>query len=153
MFHDEGERMQVRKTEEDFLQTHKPLKKPCITRNVCCLWKLPDRLHDAALHWTLTWVRSLKKWGKQVLISVCSFIISYNDFLLIWERGRETSTSCSPYSCIHWVTLVCARTGDPTHNNLMVSGWCANQPSYLARASVCSSSEFSSTRTSSCGCV
>ena len=49
------------------------------------------------------------------------------------ERERETSICCSAYLCIHWLLLVCALTGDGTHN-LGVLGGHFNQLSYLSRA-------------------
>ena len=40
---------------------------------------------------------------------------------------RETSICCSSYRCIRWLILVCALTGEGTHNLGML--WrCSNQP-------------------------
>lgn len=51
------------------------------------------------------------------------------------EEGwvKETSICCSTHLCIHRLILVCALTGDWTHN-VGVLGWCSNQLSYPARA-------------------
>ena len=54
------------------------------------------------------------------------------------EEGREREIErhvnlLFTYSCIHWLILICALTGDRTHN-LCVSGQCSDQLSYLARA-------------------
>ena len=48
------------------------------------------------------------------------------------ERARETLNCYCTYLYIHWVILLCAQTGDWTHN-LGISEWCSNQLSYLAR--------------------
>ena len=48
--------------------------------------------------------------------------------------GRKILICSSTYLCIYWLILVCALTGDWTHN-LGVLGWCSNQLSYPARAS------------------
>ena len=54
---------------------------------------------------------------------------------IIWvwgERGvrreREMLICCSTYLCIHWLILICALTGDQTHN-LRILGW--TQPTEL----------------------
>ena len=50
------------------------------------------------------------------------------------EVGREKETPvCFPYSCIHWLILVCSLTRDWTHN-LGLPGRLCNHLSYQARA-------------------
>ena len=49
------------------------------------------------------------------------------------ERERATVMCCSTYWCIHWLTLVCAPTGDRMCN-LGVWGGYSNQLSYPDRA-------------------
>ena len=51
----------------------------------------------------------------------------FTDFI---ERGE---ICFSTYLCIHWLILVCALTGDRTHN-LGMWRCCSKQLSYLARA-------------------
>ena len=48
-------------------------------------------------------------------------------------RERESSMCCSTHLCIHWFLLVCALTGDQTHNLGILRGH-SNQLSYPARA-------------------
>ena len=56
-----------------------------------------------------------------------------SSLILEREEERETSTCCSTYVCIHWLLIVCALTGDQTHN-LSVLGQRSNKLSYPARA-------------------
>ena len=49
------------------------------------------------------------------------------------ERETETLICCCTYLCVHWLILVCALTGDQTHN-FGILGACSNQLNYLARA-------------------
>ena len=49
------------------------------------------------------------------------------------ERERERSI-CSAYLYIHWLLLVCALTGDRTHNLGVWGGGHSNQLSYKANA-------------------
>ena len=49
------------------------------------------------------------------------------------KKKKERSTYCFTYSCIHWLTIACALTGDWTHN-LGVPGRRSNQLSYPAWA-------------------
>ena len=65
-----------------------------------------------------------------------------NFFIYWWEKERKRERRetliliCfSTYLCIHWLILVCALTGDRTHN-LGISEWCSNQLSYLSKACV-----------------
>ena len=50
--------------------------------------------------------------------------------MIDFERG--IFIRCSTYLCIHSLILVCALTGDQTHN-LGALGWCSNQLSNPAR--------------------
>ena len=54
------------------------------------------------------------------------------------ERDGHIDWYCSTYSCIHWLILECALTGDRTLN-LGILGRCSNQLSYLAREGLSSS--------------
>ena len=46
------------------------------------------------------------------------------------RRERETLICCSTRLCINWLIVVCALTGDGTHD--LGTGQCSNQVSYLA---------------------
>ena len=65
------------------------------------------------------------------LQSRASFKKIFFNWLL--ERERVTSNLTSPYLCIHWLILVCALTGDQTHN-LGILGQHSNQLSYPDKA-------------------
>ena len=62
------------------------------------------------------------------------FLILKKFYLLIWERetDRQTLICCSTCSCIHWLILICALTGDWTWNP-GVLGRHSNKLSYLVR--------------------
>ena len=59
-------------------------------------------------------------------------------FLTYWfERERETLVCCSTFSCIHWLILVCAPTGDGTHN---CGAWDDALTNLTTRPGLCDSS-------------
>ena len=72
-------------------------------------------------------------------IFLCSYFVNLRER----EGGEREKSSicCSVYWCIYWLIIVCALTGDWTHN-FGILGQCSNQLSYPARVFLCSPPPF-----------
>ena len=107
------------------------------------IWKIKGFDKVAfVIHLCDPFVKNLSSSGVPILFSykVLSFLGFFkNSYLFEGEREERRERNidcCSTYGCSHWFILVCALTGDQTHN-LGVLGWHSNQLSYLARAPGC----------------